>query len=327
MTMTHWEESIHLRDPAASVAGTVEDLRSWSAEQRRRGAVVGVSGGIDSAVTLALAARAFGAEHVLAVLIPDRDSSPLSRELGLLAAERLRVEAVVLEITPVLSALGAYSARDRAAAEVFEDYDPAVDRIRVEYLPDLDREEAIARFCLTRVASDGSTQTRYMRPGPYLRIVAATNLKQRTRMTTLYHEAEARNWAVIGTSNRLEIEQGFFVKHGDGAADVFPLGRFYKSQVYEMARQLDVPAEIVARPPTTDTYSADQTQEEFFYGLPVRETDLMWAAFTAGAPAEEIATETGMSAIAVARLHAAFRRRVALAGQLRDAPIAPLAAG
>lgn len=327
MTLSRWEESIRLADPSATVAEAVEALREGPAGQRGRGAVVGVSGGVDSAVTLALAAAAFGAGNTLAVLIPDRDSNPLSLELGHLAAFQLGVGVVVREITPALTALGAYTARDAAAAEVFEDYDPEADKIRVEYLPDLDREEAIARFCLTRVGADGSVQTRYMRPGPYLRIVAATNLKQRTRMTTLYHEAEARNRVVIGTSNRLEIEQGFFVKHGDGAADVFPLGRFYKSQVYELAEQLDVPAEIVARPPTTDTYSAEQTQEEFFYGLPVWETDLMWAAFAAGAPVEQIATETGMSAMAVTRLHAAFRRRIALADHLREAPIAPVATG
>ncbi len=165
-----------------------------------------------------------------------------------------------------------------------------------------------------------------MRPDPYLRIVAATNLKQRTRMATLYHEAEARNWLVAGTANRLEVEQGFFVKHGDGAADVFPLSRLFKSQVYDLAKHLDVPAEIVARPPTTDTYSADQTQEQFFYGLPIRETDLMWAAYLAGDPVAEIAAETGIEEEVVRRLQAAFRRRVELAGHLRDAPISPLPA-
>jgi NAD+ synthase len=327
MSTSCWEEEIQLADASRIVEEVVEALRRWGAERRRRGGVVGVSGGVDSAVTLALAARAFGPERVLAVLIPDRDSDPDSVSLGRLLAEGLGVGFVVREITPVLTALGAYSARDAAAAEVFKDYDADHDRIRVEYLPDLDREEAIARFCLTRVSTDGATETRYMRPGPYLRIVAATNLKQRARMSTLYHEAESRNRAVIGTSNRIEIEQGFFVKYGDGGADVFPLERFYKSQVYELAEELDVPAEIVARPPTTDTYSAEQTQEEFFYGLPVRQTDMMWAAFLAEAPVEQIAAETEMSQMAVKRLHAAFRRRLGPAAYLREAPIAASAGG
>jgi NAD+ synthase len=305
MSPTRWDERIKLADPAATTAELAQELRAHSVERRRRGIVVGVSGGIDSAVTLALTVRALGPQRVLAVMLPDRDSDPLSAELGALAASRLGVDVAVHEITPVLTALGTYAARDAAASDVFEDYDPHRDRIRAEYVSDLDRDDTVARFCLTRVAADGSQETRYMRPDPYLRIVAATNLKQRTRMATLYHEAEARNWLVAGTANRLEVEQGFFVKHGDGAADVFPLSRLFKSQVYDLAKHLDVPAEIVDRPPTTDTYSADQTQEQFFYGLPVRETDLMWAAYLAGDPVAEIAAETG---------------------HLREAPISPLPA-
>ncbi|MCW2981304.1 MAG: nadE [Solirubrobacterales bacterium] len=323
MSPTRWDKRIRLADPAATAAELAQKLRARSVEWRRRGIVVGVSGGVDSAVTLALAAKALGARQVLAVLLPDRDSDPLSAELGALAASRLGIDVAVHEITPVLAALGAYADRDAAAADVFEDYDPQRDRIRTEYLSDLDHRDAVARFCLTRVAADGAQETRYMRPNPYLRIVAATNLKQRTRMAVLYHEAEARNWLVAGTANRLEVEQGFFVKHGDGAADAFPLSGLFKSQVYELAAHLEVPGEIVARPPTTDTYSADQTQEQFFYGLPVRETDLMWAAYLAGDSVAEIAIETGVEEGVVQRLQAAFRRRVELADHLREAPISP----
>jgi NAD+ synthase len=321
MKTTNWEDVIGLADPRAELASMTAGLGEWCEQRRRRGAVVGVSGGVDSAVTLALAARALGPDRALAVLLPDRDSDPDSVALGEALAERLGVTAVVHDVTPTLEAFGAYSARDRAAADVFPDYDPGRDRIRVEYRPDFESSAAIARFCLTRIDADGASETRYMRPDPYLRIVAATNLKQRTRMAMLYLEAESRNWAVVGTSNRLEVEQGFFVKHGDGAADVFPLGHLYKSQVYELAALLDVPKEIVARAPTTDTYSAEQTQEEFFYGLPVRETDVMWAAYCDGASPAEVSTGTGMDESAVARLHESFRRRAWLAGQLREAPI------
>jgi NAD+ synthase len=99
----------------------------------------------------------------------------------------------------------------------------------------------------------------------YLQIVAASNLKQRTRMSTLYYHAEMRNYAVIGTANKNEHDQGFFVKYGDGGVDIQPIAHLFKTQVYQLARYLGVPEEIQQRPPTTDTYSASCTQEEFSF--------------------------------------------------------------
>lgn len=313
---------IEFDDPAAKADELACELRAWGRHNRCRGAVVGVSGGIDSAVTLALAARAFGPERVVALMLPDRDSELVSAELGRHAADGLGVKHHVVDITACLVAWDAYAMRDEAARETFPDYDSAVDGVRAEYRFELNDPDALPLFCLTRVAGDGTTETTHLRPGPYRRIVAATNLKQRTRMTALYLEAERRRWAVIGTSNLLEIGQGFFVKHGDGAGDVFPLAPLYKTQVYQLAEVLGVSRAIIERPPTTDTYSATQTQEEFFYGLNVRATDLLWAAYLHDVGPEAAASACGMDVPAVEKVLAAFHRRSGQAEFLRHNPLA-----
>jgi NAD+ synthase len=309
-------------DPASTADELALELRSWGRRNRCRGAVVGVSGGIDSAVTLALAARAFGPDRVVALMLPDRDSEPLSAQLGREAADGLGVKHRVVDITACLLAWDAYGMRDEAARETFPDYDPAVDGVRAEYRFELHDADAMPLFCLTRVRLDGATETTHLRPGPYRRIVAATNLKQRSRMTALYLEAERRRWAVIGTSNLLEIGQGFFVKHGDGAGDVFPLAPLYKTQVYQLAEVLGVPRAIIERAPTTDTYSATQTQQEFFYGLDVRATDLLWAAYLHDVDPEAVAIVSGMDVLAVRKVLAAFHRRSGQAQFLRNNPLA-----
>lgn len=322
MTPNPWSNSTQLARPTQSADTLAAEIREWARENRRRGAVIGVSGGIDSAVTLGLAARALGAGRVVGMALPEHDSDPASARLAAEAADVFGVELIVRNITPVLEAWDAYGMRDEAAREVFPDYDPAVEGVRAEYLARLDDPGALATFCLTRVKADGTAETKILPPRPYLQIVAATNLKQRARMTALYFEAESRNFGVVGTSNKLEIEQGFFVKHGDGAGDLFPLARYFKGQVYDLARVLGVPMEIINRVPTTDTYSAPQTQEEFYYGLPAKETDVMWAAFEAHAPAAAVGDVVGLSDAAAQKVYDGFARRQVLARYLRANPIA-----
>ena len=91
----------------------------------------------------------------------------------------------------------------------------------------------------------------------------------------LYYHAELRDYAVLGTAQRNEHDQGFFVKHGDGASDIRPIGHFYKTQVFQLAEYLDIPEEIRTQTPTTDTYSAGSSQEEFFFRLPFEVMDLL----------------------------------------------------
>jgi NAD+ synthase len=141
-----------------------------------------------------------------------------------------------------------------------------------------------------------------MTPACYLQLVAATNFKQRIRKMVEYYHADRLNYAVSGTPNRLEYDQGFFVKQGDGAADFKPIAHLYKSQVYALAEELGVPAEIRARPPTTDTFSMEQTQEEFYFALPYDKMDLCLYAMNHGISATEVAGAVGITAEQVERV-------------------------
>ena len=155
----------------------------------------------------------------------------------------------------------------------------------------------------------------------YLGIVAATNMKQRSRKQLEYYHADRLNFAVLGTPNRLEYDQGFFVKNGDGAADIKPIAHLYKSQVYQLAAYLGVPSEILARPPTTDTYSLPQTQEEFYFALPYDKMDICLYGLNHGLPAEAIAEATGLSSSQVGLVWTDIAAKRKVARYLHCAPL------
>ncbi len=276
-----------LRIDAGRVAAGIEAgiRRSILGELRRRGAVVGVSGGIDSAVVAALCARALGPDRVVALLMPDRDSSADSVRLGRMLATHLGIECIVEDITPALVALGCFERQEEAIRAVFPDYGEGW-RCKLS-LPSLLDGDRLNVTRLTVSNPQGQEWTARMPPAAYLKLVAATNFKQRTRTVIEYYHADRLGYAVAGTPNLLEHDQGFFVKQGDGASDVKPIAGLYKSQVFELARHLDIPAEIRARTPTTDTFSLPQTQEEFYFALPYQEMDLcLWAHDHDVSPAE-----------------------------------------
>lgn len=269
---------------------------------RRKGLVVGLSGGIDSSVVAALATRALGRERVVALLMPERDSSPASLELGALMADHLGIEAIREDLGPALSAIGCYTRQDDAIRTAFPAY-RAEDGWRCKLtLPSLLDADRLNVFHLTVRAPDGEEKTSRMPPTAYRQIVAATNFKQRLRKTMEYYHADRLAFAVAGTPNRLEYDQGFFVKQGDGAADVKPIAHLYKTQVYALAAWLGVPEVIRSRPPTTDTFSLEQTQEEFYFALPYDKMDLCLWARNNGTPAAEIAPALGLTAAQVERV-------------------------
>lgn len=289
---------------------------------RRYGGVLGVSGGVDSSVVLALCVRAFGPQNVVALLLPEKDSDPESERLARLVASCYGVEPILESITPVLDGFGCYPRRDEAIRRVFPEYDAAAGYKAKIVLPqNLLDEDTLNFFSLTIITPEGEEKTQRLAPRDYMQIVAASNFKQRTRMAMLYYHAELRNYAVIGTANKNEHNQGFFVKHGDGGADVFPILHLYKTQVYRLAEYLDVPEEIRSRPPTSDTYSAPATQEEFFFRLPFELMDRLWAAQAQGATAAEAAEETGLTEIQVQRAFQDFSRKQRTTDYLRSAPI------
>lgn len=264
---------------------------------RRRGVVVGLSGGVDSSVTAALAVMALGPDRVLGVLMPDGDSEPESLDLGRAMADRLGIAHVVEDVGPALAALGCQARRDALIRRVEPGFGAGW-RCKLVLDPML-RAQGYNVSALVVRAPDGREARHRLPHETYLGLVAAANMKQRVRKLVEYHHAERLHRAVAGTPNRLEYDQGFFVKGGDGAADVKPIAHLYKTQVYALAEALGVPAAIRARPPTTDTWSLPQTQEEFYFAVPWRWLDLCLLALDRGVPADVAARAAGLTTAAV----------------------------
>ena len=260
---------------------------------RKRGLVLGLSGGVDSSVCAALCARALGPERVLGLLMPERESSSDSLDLGHLAAESTGITAVVEDISQVLDAAGCYSRRDDAIRSIIPEYSEGW-RCKLS-LPSVVESDQYRIFSVIAQAPDGTQRRARVTPSAYLELIAATSFKQRTRKMMEYYHADRCNYAVVGTPNRLEYDQGFFVKNGDGAADIKPIAHLYKSQVYQLAEYLGVPETIRTRPPTTDTYSLPQTQEEFYFSLPYDKMDLCLYARNNGIDAAGVAAALGLS--------------------------------
>ncbi len=262
--------------------------RTVNTELHRQGAVVGISGGIDSSVVLALSARAFGPDRVVGIMLPERESSPESAELATCLAERLGVRCELEEITAALEGAGCYRRRDEAIQRVFPDYTKGW-KAKIGLPTNLLEQATMNVFHLTVTSPAGEEFSKRLAPREYYQIVAASNFKQRARMAMLYYHAELHNFAVIGTANKNEYALGFFVKYGDGGADVSPIGHLYKTQVFQLARHLNIPEEIQERTPTTDTYPGGSTQEEFFYRIPFDLLDTIWYGFEHHVPNEQIA--------------------------------------
>ncbi len=249
--------------------------------------MVGMSGGIDSSVVATLCARAFGPERVFGLLMPERDSSSDALRLGRMLAEHLGIRYAVEDIAPALEGLGCYSRQLEAIRTVFPEYGPGW-RCKLT-IPSLLEGDRLNITSLTVADPQGRERTSRLPAAAYLQMVAATNFKQRTRKMMEYFHADRLGYAVAGTPNLLEYDQGFFVKGGDGAADFKPIAHLYKTQVYALAAHIGVPEEIRRRPPTTDTFSLSQSQEEFYFALPYREMDLCLWAYNHQTPMAEVA--------------------------------------
>jgi len=269
---------------------------------RRKGAVLGLSGGVDSSVVAALCVRAFGPGRVLGVLMPEKDSDPDSLRLGHAVAQWLGIEAIVEDIAPILEAAACYRRRDEFMRRVFPDYGAGW-RSKIVLRRANGGTAGYNVFNLVVRNPQGEEREARMPLDAYLGVVSTTNMKQRTRKQIEYYHADRLNYAVIGTPNRLEYDQGFFVKNGDGAADVKPIAHLYKSQVYQLAEYLGVPEEIRSRPPTTDTWSLAQTQEEFYFSLPYEGMDLCLYAHNQGLPPEAVADAVSLTPEQVQRVY------------------------
>ena len=311
-----------LRIDCEKVAAQIEEaIREIVGRRlRRRGVVVAVSGGVDSAVCAVLAARSLGPQRVFGLLLPERDSAADTNAKGRVVCEFAGISGQTEDIAPVLDALGCYHRRNEAVRRIFPDYGPGW-RMKITVADNLLDQDRLNYFNLVVESPDGRQERQRMPLEVYLQVVAATNMKQRTRKLLEYYHAERLNYAVLGTPNRLEYDLGFFVRGGDGLADLKPIAHLYKTQVYALARFLGLPEEICSQAPSTDTYSMPQTQEEFYFALPYDQMDLLLYAFVNDVPVEQAGETAGLKAEQVERVYRDIRAKRRTAAQLNQAPL------
>jgi NAD+ synthase len=292
-----------LKIDVAAVSADIESKIRDIVLQRlnRKGVVVAISGGIDSSVVAALCFNALGASRVFGLMLPEADSSPDSLHFANLLAQSLGLQTHIENIAGILAAAGCYQRRDEAIRKVIPEYTEGY-KCKI-VLPDQLNGSAYPIFSVVVQSPLGERTKARLTLDSYLGVVAATNFKQRTRKMMEYYYADRFNYAVAGTPNRLEYDQGFFVKNGDGAADLKPIAHLYKTQVYQLAAYLGIPEEIRKRPPTTDTYPLDQSQEEFYFPLPYDRMDLCLYAKNHDIQPEEVAPLIGLTAEQVARVY------------------------
>jgi NAD+ synthase len=287
---------------------------------KRQGAVVGVSGGIDSSVVAALSARALGPDKVIGVSMPDKDNSAASKDLAAELARKFGFTYITCDITPALEGAGCYKLREEGFREVFPQWREGW-KAKIVLPTNILESGRLNVYRLAIESPSGEKMEKRIPLGAYLKIVAASNMKQRMRMLTLYYQAEVRNYAVVGTANKNEHDQGFFVKYGDGGCDLRPLGEFYKTQVFQIAEYLDVPLEIRRRTPTTETYPAEVSQEEFFFGLNFTTLDQLWLAKEGNFDSSEVAKVMGLTEEQVLNVWKDLDQKKRTTEYLRMAPL------
>ncbi len=314
------KELIHInaRQESEKIISKLKD--DMSKILKKRGAVIGISGGIDSSVVLALCVKAFGPTKVLGVMLPEKESSKDNFTLGRSLCKTFGVKYTIDDITGALEGFGCYRRRDEAIKRVFPEFDNSY-KAKIILPDNLLQKDTLNVFYVKIFSPEGEETTLRLPVKEYLEIVASSNFKQRARMSMLYFHADARNFAVIGTGNKNEHEQGFFVKHGDGAADIKPIAHLFKTQVYQLAEYLGIPAEIRNRIPTTDTYSAEQTQEEFFFRIPFDTLDKIWIGWERGIESEKIAHDLQLSTQQVENVINDIQRKITTTEYLRREPL------
>ncbi|MGD9364673.1 MAG: NAD(+) synthase [Desulfobacteraceae bacterium] len=294
MTQTALTKDILKLDPEKEIEKITRKMRLiLSKTLKRRGLVVALSGGIDSSVSAGLAVKALGPERVFGLLMPERHSSDDTLELSTSVADAFKIDRAHENISQILEAVGFYRRYDDAVRQVVPEYGEGW-KSKIVISSALE-SKGFNLFSVVVQTPSGEIEKRRLPLKAYLEIVAATNFKQRTRKMLEYYHADRLNYAVTGTPNRLEYDQGFFVKLGDGAADIKPIAHLYKTQVYQLAAYLGVPENVRKRPPTTDTYSLAQGQDEFYFSLPYDKMDLCLYAKNHGYQADAVAPLVGLT--------------------------------
>lgn len=306
-------------DLAAETERISRVLREHLRSSRRKGAVVALSGGIDSSVTAALCVAALGPERVFGLHMPERASAPETIALSRSISDHYGFDSTVEEVAETLEAVGCYRRYDEAVRTVVPDYGTGWKSKIV--LPSVIDDDSLRLYSVVVENPDGEQSRHRLSMEAYLGIVAATNFKQRVRKMLEYYHADRLNYVTTGTPNRLEYDQGFFVKLGDGAADIKPIAHLYKTQVYALAEHLGVPEAVRVRPSTTDTYSLAQSQEEFYFSLPHHLMDLCLYGLNHAVPAAEVAQAVNLSATQVERVYRDIEQKRRSTAHLHKAPV------
>ena len=308
-----------LRIRCAETARRIADFMKYETRVRFRknGIVIGMSGGIDSSVVAALAVRSLGRGRVKAILLPEKESSPESERYARTLAGRLGIRAEKKDITSIIEEFGAYRDREKIVKKYVPDFGRK-DKFRVVMPPPLLKTDQLNIPFLEVKSKSGKVRRELLSSDDYLAMIAATNIKQRARMAMLYHYAEKNNYAAAGTTNFTELCLGFFVKYGDGAVDIEPISHLYKTQVYQLARYLKVPASILDRAPTPDTYSYQASDEELYFRIPYEQLDLLLYAMLNGVPVSVIEKKMNIPAKKIKRVFLDLRAKERVAKTLRE---------
>lgn len=304
-------------------AREVERLAGFVAEQvaalRRNGVIVGLSGGIDSAVMAALAVRALGPEKVVGLILPEQESNPVSRTFAAQHAEALGIEHHVRDITATVESIVPYARRDEFIRSLVPEYVPGC-VYNISLPADLLEREAFSVYVLQVRLPDGQIKKKRLGMEAFRTITSFANIKIRARMLHLYAEADRRGLVVGGTTNRTEYLLGDFCKYGDGGTDIEPLAHLYKNQVYQIAEVLGVIPEIIERTPSPDTFSLPVSDQEFFFRIPFERLDHLLYAWEHQVPVAETAAVLGLGEDAVQRAFQDFTTKHRATAHLRELP-------